>query len=116
MTETPSIPRRAQFLGLDSRLAHPLAESLVRCNCHAVPAGQGADIVFCSPSADIVRQARAKYAGLPVVVVSESPDQRRWLDALEAGASDYCTAPFEPMHLRWLLDRHVQRRRASAAA
>ena len=31
-----------------------------------------------------------------------------WLDALEAGASDYCAAPFEPAQIRWVLQSHVR--------
>jgi DNA-binding response OmpR family regulator len=41
---------------------------------------------------------------LPVVVVTRLPDTQRWLDALEAGARDYCGAPFERTQLRWILD------------
>jgi response regulator RpfG family c-di-GMP phosphodiesterase len=41
---------------------------------------------------------------LPVVVVTRLPDPQRWLDALEAGARDYCGAPFERTQLRWILD------------
>jgi DNA-binding NtrC family response regulator len=41
---------------------------------------------------------------LPVVVVTRLPDSQRWLDALEAGARDYCGAPFEHTQLRWILD------------
>jgi response regulator RpfG family c-di-GMP phosphodiesterase len=41
---------------------------------------------------------------LPVVVVTRLPDSQRWLDALEAGAKDYCGAPFERTQLRWILD------------
>ena len=41
---------------------------------------------------------------LPVVVVTRLPDSQRWLDALEAGARDYCGAPFERTQLRWILE------------
>jgi len=41
---------------------------------------------------------------LPVVVITRLPDSRRWIDALEAGARDYCGAPFERIQLRWILD------------
>ena len=41
---------------------------------------------------------------VPVVVVTRLPDSRRWIDALEAGARDYCGAPFERTQLRWILD------------
>ena len=41
---------------------------------------------------------------LPVVVVTRLPDVQRWLDALEAGARDYCGAPFERTQLRWIME------------
>jgi DNA-binding response OmpR family regulator len=41
---------------------------------------------------------------LPVIVVTRLPDSQRWLDALEAGARDYCGAPFERTQLRWILE------------
>ena len=35
--------------------------------------------------------------------ITRLPDVPRWLDALEAGARDYCGAPFECIQLRWIL-------------
>ena len=54
--------------------------------------------------------------GLPVVAVTRLPDAMRWLDALEAGARDYCGAPFERTQLRWILETvcPAVRRRAAA--
>ena len=46
---------------------------------------------------------RETYPGLPVIVVTRHPEARFWLDALEAGATDYCGAPFERVQLRWVL-------------
>src|SRR5581483_841215 len=43
-------------------------------------------------------------SGLPVIVVSRVPEVVQWLDALEAGASDYCAAPFERRHVEWLME------------
>jgi len=37
-------------------------------------------------------------------VVSRFPDVKQWLDALDAGASDYCGAPFERVQLHWILN------------
>ena len=50
---------------------------------------------------------------LPVVIVNRLPENSRWLDALELGAADYCGAPFESQHLRWLIDS-VMRHPAAA--
>ena len=46
---------------------------------------------------------REAHPGLPVIVVTRQPETRCWLDALEAGATDYCGAPFEHIQLRWIL-------------
>ena len=46
---------------------------------------------------------RESHPDLPVVVVSRSPDARQWLDALDAGAADYCGAPFERIQIRWIV-------------
>jgi DNA-binding NtrC family response regulator len=53
---------------------------------------------------------RDKRPELPVIVVSRLPEVRGWLDALEAGASDYCGAPFEPTQVRWVLDSSLRTR------
>ncbi|MBZ5577542.1 MAG: hypothetical protein LAP40_13355 [Acidobacteriia bacterium] len=46
---------------------------------------------------------RESHPDLPVVVVSRIPDAKQWLDALDAGATDYCGAPFERMQVRWIV-------------
>ena len=51
----------------------------------------------------ILSLLRETRPGLPVIVVSRQPDAKRWLDALDAGAADYCGAPFERVQLRWIL-------------
>jgi DNA-binding NtrC family response regulator len=55
-----------------------------------------------------------RSADAPVVVVSRQPEVSDWLDAIEAGATDYCAPPFEPTHLRWILES-VGKARAVAA-
>jgi DNA-binding NtrC family response regulator len=67
-----------------------------------------ADIVFAGgESAEylpLLRQVRESRPGLPFVVVSSSSDVVRWLDALEAGATDYCSAPFEIQQVQWVME------------
>jgi FixJ family two-component response regulator len=61
-----------------------------------------ANVIFADgANLDAVRHQRPE---LPVVVVSRLPEVRGWLDALEAGATDYCGAPFETAQVRWVLD------------
>lgn len=46
---------------------------------------------------------RESHPNLPVIVVTRESDTSHWLDALDAGAADYCGAPFERIQLRWIL-------------
>jgi len=65
-----------------------------------------ANLVFAAgESLGAVRNQRPE---LPVVVVSRLPEVSGWLDALDAGASDYCGAPFEPTQVRWVLDSSLR--------
>ena len=73
-----------------------------------------ADIVFAGgdnaeylPLLKRVRQARP---ALPFVVVTRLPEVVQWLDALEAGATDYCAAPFEMRQLQWVMESAMQGR------
>lgn len=50
-----------------------------------------------------------------MVVVSRLPEVEGWLNALEAGAADYCAAPFEPAQLGWLLETNTRVRALAAA-
>jgi DNA-binding NtrC family response regulator len=47
---------------------------------------------------------RESHPHLPVIVVTRQSDAWHWLDALDAGAAEYCGAPFERFQLRWILD------------
>jgi DNA-binding response OmpR family regulator len=65
----------------------------------------------------LLRRIRASRPTLPFVVVTRRPETSDWLDALEAGATDYCSAPFEPRQINWLMESALHRtRRQSAAA
>ena len=66
-----------------------------------------ADVVFCSGDCAgytlLLARIRRLWPGLPIVVVTLLPDSEKWLDALDAGASDYCSAPFDRIQVRWIL-------------
>jgi len=114
-----STPRQALLFELDDSLASPLSSVLAECQWQAVPARSGstgplARIVFCSPDREVLARAFRAFAKLPVVVVSRLPEVEGWLDALEAGAADYCAAPFEVSQLRWLLETHAGQPRMAA--
>jgi DNA-binding NtrC family response regulator len=74
-----------------------------------------AGVVFCPFSRDLTALLDAtRDSRIPVIVVTRNPETREWLDAMEAGAFDYCSAPFEPRQLQWILDS--ARPRAFSAA
>lgn len=88
---------------------HLLQEDLLDC-----------DIVFaCAEGKQyfpLLRKVRESCPELPFVVVTRVPETSDWLDALEAGATDYCSAPFDPRHMSWLMETAVPERRTAAAA
>jgi len=67
-----------------------------------------ADVVFCGSEPRhyqaLLTEMKSRGLRLPVVVVSRLPEVSGWLDALDAGAADYCAAPFEHQHMSWLIE------------
>ncbi|HZT31401.1 MAG TPA: hypothetical protein VFA33_16045 [Bryobacteraceae bacterium] len=118
---------RILLLGFDKLLCDELVRVL--SEMHHAPLAQAfsdgwidhaaADVVFCSGDdprfRDALREVKHKKPGLPFVVVTRLPEVSAWLDALEAGASDYCAAPFEPVQMRWIMDSTVPRKQRAAA-
>jgi DNA-binding NtrC family response regulator len=78
----------------------------------------GTDLIFCASEPDryvaLLDVIRRHRPGLPVVVASRTPEVAEWLDAIEAGASDYCTPPFEPAHIHWIVDSTLAHRQSSS--
>lgn len=76
-----------------------------------------ANFVFCAAEPEIytalLTAIRQNTAGLPLVVVSRVPETSAWLDALQAGASDYCAPPFESASMRWMLESARASQRAA---
>lgn len=108
--------------GLEQSLAADLLRALAPQ--HKVVAGGSAsfdlsealrnerlDIIFCSSKPEFCRPLLSAVKQLdrhiPVVVVSAEPEFGQWLDAMEAGASDYCSAPFQREQLHFLLASHL---------
>lgn len=67
-----------------------------------------ADLVFVWTGAgvgssllDLVREAQPQ---IPTVAVSFHTKSAEALDALDSGAIDYCTPPFDLTHIQWLLE------------
>jgi DNA-binding response OmpR family regulator len=76
------------------------------------------DIVFAggepSEYSPLLRRVRGRRPGLPFVVVSHIPETTAWLDAPEAGATDYCSSPFEIRQIHWLMEAALLRHRRAA--
>lgn len=110
--------RKAILFHLEEKLEAELAASLTAASCEvqrmaAVSPAISGDLVFCT-TGPAFHVAKALFPHLPVIVVSRLPETDEWLDALEAGAADYCAPPFEAIHLRWLIETHAGERRKGA--
>ncbi|MEK7409537.1 MAG: response regulator, partial [Acidobacteriota bacterium] len=126
----PSVPHaRIVLFGLNDPLAGELRAALGEPNVYPEPFLRGADclrvverrhadVVFCAAEParylDLLEAVKREKPDLPVIVVSRIPEVSQWLDALEAGASDYCAAPFESSHLRWMLEANLKHHAAPA--
>ncbi len=121
----PTTHARIVLLGLEEGLAGEL-EAVLKSQEHTVfaepyhPPSEcprllrkiGADVVFCPAERNrylaLLNALKRESEPTPVIVVSRVPEVAEWLDAIEAGASDYCTAPFEPTHIAWILQSNVK--------
>lgn len=77
-------------------------------DCAALVRRSGACAVFFGGGGGSCRELRnalGELAGPPALIaVSREPAPDLWLDALDAGADDYCAQPFDSTQLRWLLE------------
>jgi CheY-like chemotaxis protein len=107
---------RAALMGIPEDLGGQLAEVL-RSETHQVTRrlylqdlqrGPKPEVIFISGDnpdfPKLIGLLREIEPGLPVVVVTRCPGTGQWLDALEAGATDYCGAPFERVQLQWIMN------------
>ena len=106
---------RALLVGLDSRLADELETALARLG-HAAsrsdfttaPAlARQHQVIFCGGERghvhSLIALVRSLRAPIRVIVASRIADESAWLEALEAGADDYCSTPFETDQIGWAL-------------
>jgi DNA-binding NtrC family response regulator len=108
----------AGALSFESRAFHlapfePTAEG-VKAAVHSDTA-----LVFCSADRQtytlLLNLIKQEGLELPVVVVSRHPQTDEWLDAIEAGAADYCSPPFESFQISWIIDNTLKYRHSAAA-
>src|ERR1051325_3250391 len=98
------------LLGLDKDLAESL-QTVLDPQEHNIlitndaSRASGAELVFAAGDDPCYRETVRRLTGAvlrsAVIVVSRHADSARWLDALEAGAADYCSVPLEPIQMRW---------------
>ena len=116
---------RVIFSNLEGRAANQLA-TLLRADGHSIQREKHnapmrelmrADIVFLGgpreQNLSLVRRVRAIDPVLPLVIITGAPETAEWLDALEAGATDYCTAPFDRDQIRCLVPPAAAQRAAA---
>jgi DNA-binding response OmpR family regulator len=106
---------RVVFSGLDERSAVQLEDLLtfdghkVRREHYLMPMAGflNADIVFVGglprQYLPLLRRLRRVDTSLAVIVVAPDPQTSEWLDALEAGATDYCVPPLNMRQVRSLV-------------
>lgn len=126
----PSHRLRVLLFGLDPALSgelkplladHDVVETLEVSTggCAADISEKQPDVVICASERRRREMALLAVAisrpWIPVIVASRQPEEEDWLDALEAGAADYCSAPFDAQQIRWILDSSVPRRVAAVA-
>ena len=106
-------------IGLDQTLAHQLGRALSP-DQHQISHKSknvlsddliNADLVFANGEGKqylpVLRMVRENHPTLPFVVVTRVPETSDWLDALEAGATDYCSSPFDARHMDWLMETAI---------
>jgi DNA-binding response OmpR family regulator len=123
--ETPMA--RIVMIGLDQMLAQQLGYALAPGQ-HKITHKQKnvasddlvqADLVFANGEGKqylpVLKRVREKHPTLPFVVVTRVPETSDWLDALEAGATDYCSSPFDSKHMDWLMETALPAHRVAVA-
>ena len=95
------------LIGVNDELRNSLEPVLQSLD--SVPGRENAfDVIFCGAEAGLIDRVRRSNPEARIVAVTRLAETDRWLDAIEAGADDYCAAPFEAFHLRWTLDGFAQ--------
>jgi len=127
MVDQNTLEATVLFHGLDAELAMDLRSALAGfCEGLEAEALTGAvqsraalrtdknTIVFCGTKPETVKDLRRINPKASIIAVSRLPETTDWLNVIEAGADDYCAAPFESHQLRWILDSTLSYSRAAA--
>lgn len=79
-------------------------------------ADSSAHVIFCGTDTRVVTRLREAKPDASIVVVSRLPEVSGWLDSIEAGATDYCAAPFETAQVQWILETSMRASQVAALA
>jgi len=105
-------------MGLDQVTAHALQQALPHNSTtflSSIPSNAASflavigqsqpGVLFCPARHRHLKEILQRSAAqrLPVVVVTRNPDAREWIDAMDAGASDYVAPPFHRDQIEWVL-------------
>jgi DNA-binding NarL/FixJ family response regulator len=116
------------MVGLDETAADRIGEALGaglhridRQPSSAEPESlDSADIVFAGSDRQqylpLLRGFRTTHPSTPFVVVARIPDTGEWIDAMEAGATDYCSETDEARQIGWIVNSLLPLAKAVAAA
>jgi len=108
--------RRVTLLGLPEDLERSLAQVLRdeehkvirKLHLQDLRHGPRSDAIFISGEDPEFRRTiaelRQSEPTVPLIVVTRRTGTTQWLDALDAGATDYCGAPFERVQVRWIME------------
>jgi DNA-binding response OmpR family regulator len=97
------------------RIAFGADSHRIECHQHDVVTAElsDVDVVCCGGKpADylpLLKRLREELPALPIIVVTRIPETKAWLDALEAGATDYFSLPIEMRDLHWLMESAMPR-------
>ena len=127
MTDLTTFHANVLFFGIDPELASDLQQALTGlCDGAQREALPGAadslstlkdgdvDLVFCNADTNVIRNLRSTAPHTLLVAIGRFPEVSDWIDSLEAGADDYCAAPFERHQLRWIFESHFHVSRMAA--
>ncbi len=79
-----------------------------------------ADVIFASGDdvrcLGLLNRVRSQAPSKPFIIVGRVAEEERWLEALEAGATDYCTSEISLDNLGWILTNALNLRAMTCAA
>ncbi len=127
MTDLTTFHANVLFFGIEPELAADLQLALTGlcegAQSEALPGATDSlstlkdgevDLVFCKADTNIIRRLRSTGPHTLLVAIGRFPEVSDWIDSLEAGADDYCAAPFERHQLRWIFESHFHVSRMAA--